>query len=96
MLVRSIFESKVAKISLSKPLLPLAGGTSRTSTRQREIFATDIFEERLETLGPLAYLFTSVRGHIAAVVRVHAPPTNSPNEKGQREAFEIYALDGGW
>jgi hypothetical protein len=55
---------------LSKPL---------ASERRREMFATDIFEERLQALGPLADLFASVAGHV--VVRVYPPDRNDGSQQ---------------
>jgi ribonuclease BN (tRNA processing enzyme) len=67
---------------------------------QRKIFATDIFQERLDELGPLfTEMIKSTSGHV--VVRVHPQSTQqgntslrSENERGARQTFEIVVLDG--
>ena len=61
---------------------------STTSGKGREIFATQLFPDRLKALGPvLAKLFVSTSGHV--LVRVRG------KRKGERnQVFEIFVLDG--
>ncbi|CAB9515146.1 Inherit from NOG: competence protein ComEC [Seminavis robusta] len=56
----------------------------------RQIFATHVFPERLNAMGPeLARLFASTWGHV--VVRVHPPAADDPQ---QPQTYEIFVLDG--
>lgn len=64
------------------------------------IFATDIFRERLDGLGPsLSKMFQSTSGHV--VIRVYPPPAKTANllrgngnDNPERQTFEIMVLDG--
>lgn len=59
------------------------------TSKPRQIFATHVFQQRLDSLGPiLSDLFTSVSGHV--LVRVQ------PKEKDAsvKQTFEIFVLDG--
>lgn len=61
-----------------------------------KIFATDIFEERLQDLGPaLNKMFASTSGHV--VVRVHPHPSATAmylRRREKQQIFEVYVLDG--
>jgi glyoxylase-like metal-dependent hydrolase (beta-lactamase superfamily II) len=60
--------------------------------KQRQIFATHVFPERLNAVGPrLAKLFASTSGHI--VVRVHSPPANKQRAT-TGQLYEVFVLDG--
>jgi ribonuclease BN (tRNA processing enzyme) len=80
-----------------KSIEMLAAVPSKDGGVRRKIFATDMFQERLDDLGhSLSKLFQSTSGHI--VVRVHPPSKavlrrrDSPS--ASRQTFEIVVLDG--
>jgi len=65
--------------------------TNDKSTIPRKIFATDMFQNRLDEFGPeLSKLFASTSGH--TVVRVHPPPPKE--DKTEPQMFEVLVLDG--
>jgi hypothetical protein len=61
------------------------------TTTQKDIFATSIFNERLNELGNLRNLFKSTLGHV--VVRVE-PPATDPNDRITNQQYHVYVLDG--
>ncbi|CAB9528120.1 Inherit from NOG: competence protein ComEC [Seminavis robusta] len=78
-----------------KKSMEMLYNSKKSNNKTRQIFATDIFQERLDELGPtLSSMFQSTSGHV--LVRVHPPETKqlrgSRNDRRQR--YEIIVLDG--